>query len=496
MREVDRGRSADLVIASNRAVSGLRADPDGRATAAKGAGGLVNVLGPALASHEGVWIGCAMTDQDRAQARERRSGERALRVDLPEGPVSVRLLDVAPEDYVAYYQRVATELFWFLQHELLDLVRWPDTAPRLGEADWRSYRRVNEAFAAACDEEAAPGARVLFQDYHLSLAPRQLRARRPDLAISHFTMVPWAEPETVQRLPEALARELIAGLLGADMVCFLVPRWADAFLRTCAAYGYVVHHERSTVEAEGGRPVSVRCFPVGVDADLLRARAAEPDVARDRIELAGLVGDRALVVRVDRMEPSKNILRGLDGFAELLDRHPELHGRVIHFVLAYTSRTGLPAYDQYAEEVERRAKAINSRLGTAAWQPIILETENNFGRGLAAMALADVLVVNPLRDGMNLVAKEGPVVSERDLALVLSTGAGAAWELADGALLVDPLDVSALADAIAAGLAMAPAERAARLARLRGHAGALPPRRWLSEALAELERVRSARGSR
>lgn len=489
-------RSADLVIASNRAVSGLRAGPDGRATAAKGAGGLVNVLGPALASHNGVWIGCAMTDQDRAHARGRRAGERALLVDLPEGPVAVRLLDVAPEDYAAYYQRIATELFWFLQHELLDLVRWPDAAPAQGEADWLAYRRINEAFAAACDEEAAPGARVLIQDYHLSLAPRQLRARRPDLAIAHFTMVPWAEPETVQRLPRALARELIAGLLGADMVCFLVPRWADAFLRTCAAYGYAIDRERFTVEDEGGRPVSVRCFPVGVDADLLRARAAEPDVARHRRELASMAGDRALVVRVDRMEPSKNILRGLDGFAELLARRPELHGRVLHFVLAYASRTGLPAYDAYAEEVERRAQAINARLGTATWQPIVLETENDFGRGLAAMALADVLVVNPLRDGMNLVAKEGPVVSERDLALVLSTGAGAAWELADGALRVDPLDVGALADAIAAGLAMARAERADRLSRLRGHAGALPPKRWLSEALAELARVRAARRPR
>lgn len=494
--QAEHSRSADLVIASNRAISGLRTGPDGRATAAKGTGGLVNVLGPALASHEGVWIGCAMTDQDRAQARGRRPGERSQLVELPEGPVLVRLLDVDPKDYSAYYERVATELFWFLQHELLDLVRWPDTGPGLGEEDWIAYRRINEAFAAACDEEAAPGARVLFQDYHLSLAPRQLRALRPDLAISHFTMVPWAEPETVQRLPQALARELIAGLLGADMVCFLAPRWADAFLRTCAAYGYVIDRERFTVEAEGGRPASVRCFPVGVDPDLLLARAAEPDVARHRAELASMAGDRSLVVRVDRMEPSKNILRGLDGFAELLERHPELRGRVIHFVLAYSSRTGLPAYDRYAEEVERRAKAINIRLGTATWQPIVLETENNFGRGLAAMALADVLVVNPLRDGMNLVAKEGPVVSERDLALVLSTGAGAAWELADGALLVDPLDVGALADAIAAGLAMAPAERADRLSRLRKHAGALPPKRWLSEALAELERVRLERRPR
>jgi trehalose 6-phosphate synthase len=305
-------------------------------------------------------------------------------------------------------------------------------------------------------------------------------------------MVPWAEPETLARLPAEMVRDLVDGLLGADMVCFLVRRWADAFVRTCEAIGYQVTRADWTVIDRDGRRVAVRCFPVGVDAPRLTARAEQPDVERHVAQLANLVGSRRLVVRVDRMEPSKNIVRGLAAFEQLLDTQPALHGEVVHFVLAYGSRAELAAYRGLASEVEQRARHINQRFGTAAWQPIVLETENDFARGLAAMALADVLVVNPVRDGMNLVAKEGPIVSRRTLGLVLSRGAGAAEELADGSWCVDPFDVPALAHAIASAIEAPEAERAARLARLRPLAGAMPPPRWLSESIAELDRVAKA----
>jgi trehalose 6-phosphate synthase len=406
-------------------------------------------------------------------------------VALPEGPVTLHMLDVVPAEYQAYYRTISTELLWFLQHELTDLL--PPSTDLLA---WDAYRRMNQRFAEACAEQVAPGGRVLIEDYHLSLAPRWLRRARPDAAIAHHTMVPWAEPETFARLPTAIAHELVDGLLGADMACFLVQRWANAFLRTCEALGYAVDHASSTVIDRDGRRVAVRWFPVGVDAERLVARAGQPDVARHVAQLQSLVGDRRLVVRVDRMEPSKNIVRGLDAFEHLLAGAPALHGHVVHFALAYGSRTELPIYRDYAEQVERRAQEINQRFGTKAWQPILLETENDFGRGLAAMAIADVLVVNPVRDGMNLVAKEGPIVSRRALGLVLSRGAGVAEEVAADAWIVDPLDVPGLASAIAAALDAPEADRAARLQRLRAQAGALPPQRWLSATLAELDRVR------
>ncbi|MCF6523715.1 trehalose-6-phosphate synthase [Streptomyces sp. JJ36] len=487
MDTAEEQRRARLVIASNRGPVERRTGPDGEVVRHRGAGGLIAVLGPALASHGGVWVASALTEEDRAAAREAEGSAPDVLV-LPEGPIGVRLLAHDPEAYAGYYGAVSTELLWFLQHHL----REPGT-PRTADADlhaqWGHYRTVNDAFARACAAEAQPGGTVLLQDYHLSLAPRRLRALRPDVRSAHFTMTPWAEPEQFAALPAELRRELVDGLLGADMVCFLVPRWADAFLACCAELGLAVDRTARSVRDAGGRAVAVRCFPVGVDETALRARAAEPDVQRYEADLRALAGDARLVVRVDRMEPSKNIVRGLDAYARFLQAHPERHGRVVHYVLAYASRGELEAYREYAARVETLTREINRTFGTDGWQPVVLETRNDFGRGLAAMALADVLVVNPLRDGMNLVAKEGAVVGRRGPALVLSRHAGAADDLAEGCTLVDPWDPGELAEAIEASLRLPHAERALRLGRLRRGAAALPPDRWLAAALTELERV-------
>ncbi|HEY7597209.1 MAG TPA: trehalose-6-phosphate synthase [Actinophytocola sp.] len=472
---------APLVIASNRGPVELCVDEAGRVVANRGGGGLIGVLGPALASRNGTWIASALTEEDRRAARQRETGAV---VELPEGSVRLRLLDLDRQDYDGYYRDISNGLLWFLHHHMLDPTREPAIDAGVRES-WRAYRRINARFASACARELALSGQALLQDYHLSLAPRQLRALRPDAGIAHFTMIPWADPANLRALPADLATELLDGMLGADLLGFLVPRWANAFVETCAVAGYPVDRGRGTVIDRDGRRVKIRCFPVGVDPDRLRHVAAGAAAEAYRRELRRLVGDRRLVVRVDRMEPSKNLLRGLDGFAELIAREPARRERVVHYVLAYSSRQDVPAYQAYDREVRRRVDLINERFGTPTWQPVVLETRNDFARGLAALTLADVLVVNAMRDGMNLVAKEGPVVSRRDLALVLSTEVGAADELADAAIMVHPFDVTALADGIAAGLDMPRAERAERLARLRKAAGAMPPRQWLDQAVHE-----------
>jgi trehalose 6-phosphate synthase len=383
---------------------------------------------------------------------------------------------------------VSTELLWFLHHHLFDLRSEPSFDARL-HAAWRHFREINDSFATACAEHAAPGGTVLIQDYHLSLAPRRLRTLRPDVRSAHFTMTPWAAPDHFATLPEGLARELLSGMLGADMVSFLVPRWADAFLECCARAGLDVDRSRGVVRDEDGHESAVRCFPVGVDGEELTARASTGAVAAHRDRLAARVGDAALVLRVDRMDPAKNVLRGLAAYAELLEREPSRRGRVVHFVHAYSSRGDLPAYRRYADQVRALVADINDRLGNDTWQPVILETGNDFDLAIAAMSLADVLVVNPLRDGMNLVAKEAAVVSTRGVALVLSRFAGAADDLADGCVLVDPFDVSALAAELSAALGLPGAEREARLATLRKGATALPPREWLVAVRREMDLV-------
>ncbi len=450
---------AELVVASNRGPVQFEIDDEGNLSAGRGAGGMVAALGPALAGKGGTWVAAAISDGDRVAARRVARVGRRRRIDLPQGPVQLRSLLIDPREYQSFYNRVSNRTLWFLQHYLFDVPRHPRFDRGFRNA-WRNYREVNRAFAAACDEEASRGADVFVQDYHLALAPAILRERRPDIGIGHFTHCPWVEPAYFAMLPRSNREELLEGMLGADLLGFLVPRWSRNFLRCCAEAGYQVDREADTVRAADGRVVRVRAYPLGVDADDLRARTAERDVQTQLRSVRDLSRGRSLIVRVDRMELSKNILRGLDGYATFLESNPRMRGRVVHFALAYASRRDLAEYQAYTAEVKHAAEAINERFRTRTWEPVRLEVRDNYPRALAAMAHADVLIVNPVWDGMNLVAKEGPSVSERDAVLILSRNAGAADDLGDGALLVNPFDSVELAEAIAAALAMPAEERA------------------------------------
>lgn len=478
------------MIASNRGPVELRADAAGEVVQHRGGGGLIAVLGPAAAAASGLWVAHAITEEDTRAAGRAGDGDMEI-VQFPEGPVGLCLVAHDLATYHDYYATIATELLWFLHHHLFEL----STAPMIGHAlrsAWRNYVQVNDDVAAVCAARTAANGTVLFQDYHLSVAPRRLRLRRPDVRSAHFTMTPWADPDYFATMPRDMRHALVDGLLGADMVCFLVPRWADAFLECCARLGLTVDRRRRAV-VDDGREVAVRCFAVGVDAAELRARAERPDVLEHRRQLAARTAGCRLVLRIDRMEPAKNILRGLAAYAEMLEREPWRDGTVVHLVHAYASRGDIPAYQRYATDVHAAVHEINARFGHETWQPVILETANDFALGLAAMSLADVLVVNPSRDGMNLVAKEGAVLSQQDLALVLSRTVGAADDLAQGCALVDPFDITELSTELSAALDMPAPERQRRLERLRAGAVSLPPREWLVAALAELDRVRPAR---
>jgi trehalose 6-phosphate synthase len=360
--------------------------------------------------------------------------------------------------------------------------------PTFGERsrrEWEAYASYNDSFAAAIAEEAAPGAAVLVQDYHLSLTPRQLRERRPDLRISHFSHTPWAPPEYFRLLPDVIAVDLLTGLLGADAVGFNSSRWADAFARCCVDV-LGASYDGKTV-TYGGRTTRVDVHPLGVDGPELAARAAEADVTSKLPAIRELAGDRQLILRVDRTELSKNIVRGLEAYRELLRRWPEHRERVVHLAFAYPSRHDLPEYREYTGAVQRVAREVNEEFATPGWVPVHLEVKDDYPRSLAAMQLADVLVVNPLRDGMNLVAKEGPVLSDNGVGLVLSREAGAADDLGPDALLVNPYDVSQTAEALHEALLMDRSQRAERSKRLAEAAMAFPPSRWLADQLTALE---------
>ncbi len=467
--------TASLLLASNRGPVTFSDDGSVR----RGAGGLVSAISAAEAPAGTVWVCAALSEADRHAART--SGGR-LSVDV--APTAVRMLDIDPVTFDRAYNAVANGMLWFVSH----LLYATPSSPSFGERsrrEWEAYTSYGDAFAAALAEEAAPGARVLVQDYHLSLTPRLLRQRRPDLRISHFSHTPWAPPEYFRLLPDAIGRDLLTGMLGADAVGFHSHRWADAFARCCVDL-LGASYDAGAVSHEG-RVTRLEVHPLGVDGSELRARAGEGDVLSKLPSLRELVGDRQLVLRVDRTELSKNIVRGLEAYRELLRRWPEHRERVVHMAFAYPSRHDLPEYREYTGAVQRVAREVNEEFATPGWLPVHLEVRDDYPRSLAAMQLADVLVVNPLRDGMNLVAKEGPVLSERGVGLVLSREAGAADDLGADALLVNPYDISQTAEALHRALIMDRGERAARSRRLATAATAFPPSQWLAEQISALE---------
>ncbi|HWG28798.1 MAG TPA: trehalose-6-phosphate synthase [Actinospica sp.] len=479
-------RSASVLLASNRGPVSFGLDEGGVLTARRGGGGLVSGLSSIEADPgEVVWVCAALSEGDRTAVR-RSPGGRLDRSGLFEqsGGAAVRMLDIDEETFHAAYNAVANSTLWFVQHMLFSTPTSPAFGPEFA-GQWRAFEAYNLAFAEALAEEAAYGARVLIQDYHLCLAPKLLRQLRPDLRIGHFSHTPWAPPDYFRILPDAVAAQILEGMLGADRTCFLTRRWADAFADCCEVL-------------LGSRPEPERLgvHPLGVDAAALIERAAQDDVAQRERELRATVGaDRQVLVRVDRTELSKNIVRGLEAYALLLRSHPEWRGKAVHIGFAYPSRTDLAEYRDYTAAVQRLAKEIEHEFTSPeypGWQPLIMHVEDDFARSLAAYRMADVAVVNPIRDGMNLVAKEIPIIAEAAggaCALVLSREAGAYAELAEAAFTVNPYDVTATAEAMHEALSQgadARAERCARLARL---GAALPPQRWFSEQLDALAKL-------
>ncbi|MCX3061610.1 alpha,alpha-trehalose-phosphate synthase (UDP-forming) [Streptomyces beihaiensis] len=451
--------AAEVLVASNRGPVSYVAAQDGGLDARRGGGGLVSALSVV---EDKLWVCAALGDGDR----------EAVRRGITEP--GVRMLDIDADVHADAYNGIANSVLWFVHHMLYQTPFEPSFGPEFRRR-WAAYETYNRAFARALAEEAADGATVVVQDYHLALVPGMLRELRADLRIGHFTHTPWAPVDYFRMLPDDIAEQLLRGMLGADRLAFLTRRWADAFTECCTRI----------IGGTSGTRIGVH--GLGADADFLRERAHRPDVEERLGALRDQVGEgRKVVVRVDRTELSKNIVRGLRAYELLLETRPRWREKVVHVAFAYPSRQDLAVYRDYTAEVARVAESINSRFGTPGWTPVVLHVKDDFARSLAAYRLADVALVNPIRDGMNLVAKEVPVVSDRGCALVLSREAGAYEELADDALVVNPYDATGTCEALGAALDMAEDERAERTKRLAAAGTALPPGRWFLEQLEAL----------
>ncbi|WP_078947529.1 trehalose-6-phosphate synthase [Streptomyces griseus] len=458
--------AAQVLVASNRGPVSYEVREDGSLHAKRGGGGVVSGLSAIDPDAGALWVCSALSDGDR-EAIRRGVGEKG-----------VRMLDIPADVHSDAYNGIANSVLWFVHHMLYLTPLEPAFGTEF-RRQWASYEAYNRAFADALAEEAAEGAAVLVQDYHLCLVPGMLRELRPDLRIGHFSHTPWAPVDYFGLLPSDIREQLLRGMLGADRLGFLTQRWADAFTACCTEFAGGL----------GGTHLGVH--GLGADAEFLRERSHRDDVEERITALREEIGGegRKAIVRVDRTELSKNIVRGLLAYRQLLDDHPEWRERVVHVAFAYPSRQDLAVYREYTAEVSRLSEEINERYGTPGWTPVLLNLKDDFARSLAAYRLADVALVNPIRDGMNLVAKEVPVVSDEGCALVLSREAGAYWELGEDALVVNPYDVLETARALHEALSMKPEERAERTKRLVAAATALPPTRWFLDQLHALREI-------
>lgn len=476
-----------VIVASNRGPVEYHQRQDGRLTAARGSGGVVTALASIAKILPLDWIAAPITEADRKIA----SGQ----VERPSGPLAETFVDISARTYRKYYEGFANGLLWFLQHYMLDTPREPRIDAKMYDAWNTGYIPANQAFARAI-AGCAGGAQnplVLVEDYHLYLVPAEVRARCSNAVVQHFCHIPWPETRYWQLIPDVMRGAIHRGLLGADILGFQIRRDVKNFLDCCSAFVPEAEVDRAANRIQyQGRQISVRSYPISVDPPSLRHLAASAEVRRSRERLERLTGEKT-IVRVDRLEPSKNILRGFDALDDLLHRRPDLVGKVRMLAFLVPSREAMPVYRQYREDVFARIFQINDKYRRGEYVPVTYFYENNYRQAIAAMTLYDVLLVNPVIDGMNLVAKEGPLVNRKDGVEVLSEGAGAYDQIGEWALSVAPADILGTSLALEQAIDMAPEERARRANAMREEIEREDINWWLERQLADLEAFSTSR---
>jgi len=436
-----------LLIVSNRLPFTVRLT-SGVPTLVPSSGGLATALRGVHERGGTLWLGWSGVADGLPSATQER-------IDLQLAERAAVGVSLSEHEIGGYYRRYANEVLWPVLHDRPPMAQ-------LDPGDWATYRAVNARFAEAIARELRPGDRVWIHDYHLMLVPRLLRERSPDALVGYFLHTPFPDLESLQRLPHLSA--LLDGLLGADMLGFHTSGDTSRFLESVQSTLGRVANAHEVRDAD--RRVRVQACPISVDFDAMDSRAADPSIVDRAAALRARGG--ALMLGVDRLDYTKGIPERLRALAELLARQPEYRGKLRLFQLAVPSREEIPEYRALRTEVESLVANINARFGDEEWRPVEYVYGTVDAETVAMLyRAADVMLVTPIRDGMNLVAKE--FVASRpddDGVLVLSEQAGASTELR-AALLCDPTDVEGLVNVYARALTMSPPERRVRMRRLR-----------------------------
>lgn len=471
-----------VVIVSNRGPFSFSVDKDNNFTTKRGQGGLVTALAGLMQHHEVLWVAAALSEDDEKWAEAHNDQPQEI------DGTQLQLVRLDSKSYYQYYNQISNPLLWFIQHQLWNTPHKPDLDRSTWDA-WRDgYVAINKAIAQAVAKNLKDVDRpiIIFpQDYHLYMVPYFLRQELGDaVQIQPFIHIPWPGPDAWRMLPSQMRNAILDSLLVSDRIGFQTKRDAFNFVQTCRFYlqGAHSHGSRESIEYKG-RKVYARAYPISIDVEKVENLAEEPQTRLLKSRLINFAGDNKVILRVDRIEPSKNIIRGLQAFRALLEQHPEHLGKVQMMMLLVPSRMEVDEYQDYLQAIMAAAGMINAEFSDAFWEPVRIIVGDNYHRAIAAFQMYDVLLVNPIADGMNLVAKEGVLVNQRNGVLLLSEHAGAFYELGDNALVVSPFDIFSTAEAMHEALTMSAAEREQRAEALRAQVKGAGVKTWFSDQL-------------
>jgi trehalose 6-phosphate synthase/phosphatase len=458
-------KSRKLVVVSNRGPYRHEATR-GQERWVRAAGGLVTALDPVLQQRGGVWV----------SAKPAKDFDS---VTVPAPHLAYDLAHVALKraEQRGFYEGVSNAVLWPLLHGFEPTIQ-------VGEAPWSSYVSANQGFAETTVSTSGSSDLIWVQDYHLMLVPRMVRAKRPKARIGWFCHIPWPPPDTFGILP--WREEILEGLLGADVLGFHLPEYAEHF-RQCVERFTSYRVSRGTIQYRG-RKVKTIAAPIGIPVNDLQALAIDPDVGREVERIRHTMGNRRLLLGVDRLDYTKGIPERLAAFERLLRRDKTARTRCALIQIMVPSRTDVKAYSDLKEEIDRMVGDINGRYAETGCVPIHYLYRDLSQRALFAhYRAADVALVTPLRDGMNLVAHEYAVArTDEDGVLILSEFAGAAKHL-KGAVLVNPYDVESTTSAIHQALGMKSSEKRKRMRSMRAAVMRLDVHRWADAYIAALE---------
>ena len=486
-------RDQPLIIVSNRGPAQFEIDEMGRRTVRRGGGGLVTAISGLVTHRDALWIASAMTDEDVVVSEE--SGGGPVQISIEGISYRLCLIDSDPHAYDRFYNVIANPILWFIQHYLWDLSNAPDIRQEELDAWDYGYQVVNRDIAEGVlrQIEGQEQPLVMLHDYHLYTAPGMIREVRPDALLHFFVHIPWSQPDSWRVLPGRIREAIFRGMLANDIIGFHTGAYCRNFLRCCDELMEVdVDFRHGRVIHPGGETL-VRAYPLSIDAERLARAAATEEVAEAEREVLARRREY-LIIRVDRADLSKNVLRGFTAFDTFLQQHPEFREKVTFIAHLQPSRQDVPEYAEYLERIEALVAVVNHRHGTTDWMPIDLKIYENFNDAVARYKHFDLLMVNAIFDGMNLVAKEAPAVNTRNGVLMLSENTGSHEELADCALSVNPFDIQEQADTIFRALTMDPEEKRLRAERLKEIIYSRNPGEWVDEQLDDIRALQEELG--